>query len=302
MSLSESQSNTPTLAPQQVPIFPGPYAAFLLTLAAVFAMALVFNLMSDQPFIAALGLGEALGLGGVATLAARRVPGPHDARLGLRGFKLDLLLPLLCLLPVVFLISELDNWMRVLIPPSTEVSEMAEQLKELARIDSVYAAVQTGIVSVGIVPVVESFLFFGVVLQGLVSNLGRMRGVLLTALLYSLVHFPATGAPGDAIMPLSASLMAGVLLCIARLASGSILAPIGLAAALSAIVLVAGPLKSVFPVPGFNGEGDHTPLAIVIPSALLVLYGIKTLLPRAATAEIHFPIPDEPEPDHDFDF
>lgn len=302
--MTESHSNSPTLAPERTPVFPGPYAAFLVTLAALFAMALVANLMRDQPFIAAIGMGEALGLGGIATLAARRVPQPHDIRLGLRGFSPTLIAPLLGLLPVVFLVSELDNWMRVAIPPSPEINEMAEQLKELARIDSVYAAVQTGIVSIGIAPVVEGFLFFGVLLQGLASNLGRVRGVFLTALLYSLIHFPATGSPGDAIMPMSASLIMGALLGIARLASGSILAPILLAAAFSAILLAAGPLAETIPIAGFNAEGAHTPLAIVIPSALLVLYGIKALLPLAATAEIHIPVPvpDEPEPDHDFDF
>ncbi len=300
--MPQPQSNSPTLIPRPVPVFPGPLAAFIVTLAAVFAMALVANLMSDQPFIAAIGLGEALGLGGVATLAARRVPGPHDARLGLRGFSPRHLLPLLCLLPVLILISELDNWMRLVIPPSPEMAEMAQQLRDLARIDSVYAAVQTGIVSIGIAPVVEGFLFFGVLLQGLVTNVGRVRGVFLAALLYSLVHFPATGSAGDAIMPMSASLISGTLLCIIRLATGSILAPILFSAVTAALLLAAGPMAGSVPIPGFNAEGAHTPLAIVIPSALLVLYGIKALLPLAATAEIHFPIPEEPESDHDFDF
>ena len=127
--------------------------------------------------------------------------------------------PLLALLPVVILISELDNWTRLIVPPSPEVAELRAQLEELARIDSVYAALQTVIVAVGINPVVEGFLFFGVMLQGLVAHLGRTRGALLTAILYSLVHFPASGAPGDAIVPLASALITGMLLCLARLAT-----------------------------------------------------------------------------------
>jgi len=75
-----------------------------------------------------------------------------------------------------------------------------------------------------------------------------------------------------------------------------------LAGLFAAIHLAALPLSEVLPIPGFNGEGAHTPVTIVLPCLLLVLYGIRSLLPRAAAAEVHFPIPDDDDDDRDFHF
>jgi membrane protease YdiL (CAAX protease family) len=297
-------------------IFPGPFAAVFLTLAALFATALMTTvLFGDLPLIVAWGIGQVVGMGGVAVLAARRVPEPHGERIGLRGFAPRLLVALLCLLPVVIVVSELDNYVRILIegmrgqlewlaPPPPEVAESQARMAELLEIDSVYAAVQTVIVAVGISPVVEGFFFFGVLLQGVVARMGRGRGILLIAVLYSIVHFPASGAPGDAIVPLASALIIGSLLALARLGSGSVLAAMGLAGAIAAIHLAAAEGSEYFAIAGFNAPGDHTSPVIVVPCVIAVLYGTWTLWRRAMLAETNLAVPesDDDEDERGFFF
>jgi membrane protease YdiL (CAAX protease family) len=294
------QVRTPFLMQPTDGIFPGPFAAVMLTLAAVFATALVFTLLGELHFIARVGISQVVGLGAIAALAARRVPPPHEERIGLRGFSPRLIVPLLCLLPVTIVVSEIDNWVRVLRPPPPEIVEMTDQLIELTRIDSLYAAVQTVIVAVGISPVVEGFFYFGVVLQGLVARMGRLPGALATAALYSIAHFPASGAPGDAIVPLASALILGSLLALARLGSGSVLAAMSLAGAFAAVHLLARDLAEEVPIAGFNAGGDHTPATIVVPSLLAVLYGGARLWRRASIADPNPPIPP-PGPRYDED-
>lgn len=274
-------------------IFPGPLAAVLLTLAAYFTTTIMFAAFYEPlHIIAAVGLAQVVGLGGVAALAVRRVPAPHTERIGLRGFSPSLIVPLLCLLPVVIVVSEFDNIVRLALPPPPpEVSEAMENLAELTRIDSMYAAIQTTLVAVGISPVVEGFFFFGVVLQGLIARMGRIRGALLTAVLYSITHFPASGASSDAIVASASGLVVGLLLALARLATGSLLAAMALAGAFAAIHIAATEGSQAVGIAGFNAPGDHTPLSIVVPCGLVVLYGVRVLWRHAAVAEINPPIP-----------
>lgn len=278
--------------------FPGPFAALVLTALALLATGVVARTMvlAEANFIVAGGIGVALGLGSVATFAAHRVPEPQRERIGLQGFDWRLVFPLMALLPSVVVISEIDNWHRLYFPPSPETVALLEKLRELARIDSVFAWVQTIVVAVGISPVVEAFFFFGVVLQGLVSHLGRAGGVLLAAILYSIIHFPASGTPADAVVPLASSLLIALLLGLTRLASGSILAPMLLGAAIAALHLTAHGLREILPIAGFNAPGDHTSMALVIPCVLSLLCGIWVLQRRAMLAPTKLPIP-EPEGD-----
>ena len=304
MTDPEQRGPTPIFMQPIDGVFPGPGAAVLLTLAVWFTTGLMVNaLTSEMPFIAALGIGQVIGLGGVGALAARRVPQPHSSRIGLQGFPARFILPLLCLLPVVIVISEMDNYIRLIAPPSPEFTEMREAVIELTKIDSAYAAAQTTIVAVGISPVVEGFFFFGILLQGLVARLGRARGVLLTAVLYAMVHFPASGAPGDAIVPLMSGLTIGALLGLARLGTGSVLASMALAAAFAAIHLLAAEGAEYVAIAGFNGPGEHTPAVIVLPSLVAVLWGIWSLWRPAMAADVNPPIPEpEDDPDHEGGF
>ena len=302
--MSEPRGPQPLFAGGGTEIFPGPWAAVFLTLAALLITSIVFAATQEGlDFIAAVGIGQVVGLGGVAALALRRIPEPHAERIGLRGFDPRLIGPLLLLLPVVIVVSELDNWVRLALPPPEALSQaqqqLAEKLAEWTKIDSTYAAIQTTIVAVGINPVVEGFFYFGVVLQGLVARMGRFWGAFATAILFSSVHFPASGAPGDTIIPITFGLISGSLMALARLATGSVLAAMLLAAAFAVIQLVAAAGTEVISIEGFNASGDHTPALIVIPCLLSTLYATRVLWRLAAVAEVNPPIPEPEDPDDD---
>ena len=90
-------------------VYPDVRGALLLTLLATLAAALVAVLFIDLGTLAAVGIGQAVGMGAVATMAARRVAEPQADRLGLRGFEMRGLIAVLCLAPLILLASELDN-------------------------------------------------------------------------------------------------------------------------------------------------------------------------------------------------
>ncbi len=283
-------------------IFPSPMTAVMLSLAGLFAssfvasLALASGLIDPSSLMAAMGIGYALGLGGVATLASQRVAQPHNLRLGLQGFSPALLGALLCLLPVVLLVSEIDNYWKIIIPVTPEFQELRQELESLMNPESPYALAETATVALGIVPIVEGFFFFGLIMQGLVARLGRGRGLLITAVLYSLVHFPASGAPGDTLVPLTSWLILGALMGLARLASGSILPPILLASAFSAIHLAADWGAESLSIPGFNAPGEHTSGFLLLAALSSVALGVRQLWQEALTQPTEIPIPKEPPP------
>ena len=283
--MSAPTPSSPPLAPggdggAEAP-FPGALAALLITLAALVATAFVAALLDFGSATAAVGIGEAIGLGGVASLAARRVPEPQALRLGLQGFSPRLLPTLLSLLPGVILLSELDNCLRAFLPPSPELQQIVNDA--LTRTDSIYDSLLLAIVLIGIAPLVESFLFFGVLLQGLIGHLGLRRGVLLVALLYTLVHAPQVPAASDASVPLIAAMTTGTLLALVRLASGSILASAVLAAAYAAVHLPAPPAAPRLPLAGLNPPRAPTSSGVLIVPVASVVWGARRLL-RAGVA------------------
>jgi membrane protease YdiL (CAAX protease family) len=175
------------------------------------------------------------------------------------------------------------------------VEEAAEPLSDASLR---YQAIQTAIVAIGIQPVVNAFLFFGVLLQGLVAHLGRTRGIAVTCFLYLVVHAPISDSPSGAIVLLLNVIVTSSLFSIARLATGSILAPMLLAAGLGAIHLSA--IRGgewMVQIPGFNADGDHTPLAVLLPCIAAVAYGTWVLV--RAMLDAPPPPPVEPVPDDD---
>lgn len=337
------------------PPFPTPTGALLLTFGASFAALAVATLLFEQMDILALGVGTALGMGGVATIAARFVPEPQADRIGLHGFSPRHLPTLLCLVPLVFVTSELDNLGReldrllpvpVLELPAEAVPEvepagegadvpdprlegtaekeppagpaatgMADAAASVSPgVDEADAAsataqtgrgtqlapivedapegwelVQIGIFTLGIAPVVEGFLFYGVILQGLVAWIGRARGLLLTGCLYALVHaFGAAASDGGVFQALAAVasfIGLGIALGVCRLATGSVLAPIVVDTGFKAVALVALTSPDWLVIPGYNvGPDAHTPLGVLVPSIATVFWGLYALTRRSQAA------------------
>lgn len=303
--------------------FPSPLTALMLTFGASLAALVIAVTFFEEPGVTALGIGEALGVGGVATLAARRVPEPQSVRLGLRGFSPRMLPMLLCLVPLVFLVSELDNWARdldahlpTLVPEEALVSDAPTSPEDAAADESSEQSVsgtdapgdsadpldelprgwelaEIAIVSVGIAPVVEGFLFFGVILQGLVGILGRRRGLLLTGCLYAMIHMVGQvgldAGPARSLAGLVSLVAMGATLGLCRLATGSVLAPIVVSTGFIGLQLLALAAPEVIAVPGYNVDLEaHTPLSVLGPAAASVAFGLWWLsrhpgevLPRA---------------------
>lgn len=271
--------------------YPGAMSAVFITLGGVFAWALVIAFFGPNPDIGAVGVGQALGLGFVATLAARNVPAPQQERLGLCGFDSGFVPTLILLLPVVLLTSELDNWIRAIAPVTLPLAEAAAD--ELASNGSLMA-LQSAIVVVGIAPVVEEWLFRGVLLQGIVAKQGAVRGLLVTSLLFAMVNVAPTAAGGSPLSILLGSMGLGLIYGLARLATGSLLAPIVLHVGINGLGLAAVSYADSVPIDGFNAPGDHTPISLLLPAMIAVFLGVRGLWQAAQERPATPPLPRHP--------
>lgn len=276
--------------------FPGPLTAFALTIgsvfAAVFATRVVMLAFDARPSLSILGVGEALGVGAIATFAAGRVAEPQRERLGLRGFDPSFLPWLAMLLPLAVVLGELENILTGVLPPP-EMSEEMKRLQQEFMGTGALATFEIAVVSIGIAPVVEEWLFRGVIQQGLVAQLARARGVILTAGLYAIVHVgPAPSAPGT-LSPFLQSFLLGVVLGTVRLATGSLLAPILLSAGVSGLALVALGSSEALPTEGSSGPGGRISLTLLLPSLAAVAWALHGLIGQARAAPIALPLPGE---------
>jgi membrane protease YdiL (CAAX protease family) len=257
---------------------PRPLAAIVLTAFAWSVLVLVTSLVTPETGgTLGLALGMLLGFGGAGTLAARGVPPPAERRIGLVGFAPRLLLPLLLLLPVVLLASELDNQVAAAwFPDANPLPDPA-----LGPLD----ALEWVLFGVLLRPVLEEFFFRGVLQQGVVAALGPARGVGLAALLFAAVRTSLFA--GSAYHTTSFGLQwlaLGALLGFVRHQTGSILASALLLSALEAAGVAAYSLREALPIPGFNTGSGHTPLSLLLPAALSVAVGIR-LLAREPTSD-----------------
>ena len=255
---------------------PRPLGALLLTAAAWSVMVLV-TLIATPAGGGLLGLsvGLVLGFGAGGTLAARGVPAPAERRIGLVGFAPRLVPPLLLLVPVVLLASELDNAIAAAFFPTAKAAAKEAASDALSTFEWVLFAVLLR-------PVLEEFFFRGVIQQGVVAALGPARGVLLTALLFALVRTSLFGTDAYHAVSFGAQALAtGLLLGCVRLASGSILSCVLLETALEAAGVLSLVLREALPIAGFNAAGAHTPLVWLLPAGFSVASGLWLLARQA---------------------
>jgi membrane protease YdiL (CAAX protease family) len=248
----------------------------LLTLMGAFFSAAVALVSADWTTpTAALGLGTVFGLGAAGALGAVNVPPPHAERVGLRGIRMRHVLPLLLLVPVALLASELDNAIQSAFPPPDAPKIVQETLQKLPTHGGL-AVTETLIVAVGIVPLIEEWFFRGVLQQGLVASLGARAGVFVTALLFALGH----GGPGLSVQSWSAvvaqALVLGWVFGYARLHTGSLLAPIFLHVGVNGLGVLALASPEVISIPGYNAPG-RSPAEVLVPCVVAVGFGIALL-------------------------
>jgi membrane protease YdiL (CAAX protease family) len=256
--------------------FPTPLAASLLTLmGAFFSTAIALTLSDWASPTAAAGIGTVLGMGGAGLLGAANVPPPHAERVGLRGVRGRQLLPLLLLLPIALLASEVDNVVTALLP-SPEVQSVVPEAAEQSSSDTRLSLLETAIVGVGLVPVVEEWFFRGVVQQGLIATMGAAAGIFVTALFFALGHGAGLSPQAWASL-LAQTLVLGITYGYARHKTGSLLAPILLHVGVNGVGLAAMAAKRVVAVPGYNSPGPHTPLLVLLPALVSVAVGIWLL-------------------------
>ena len=345
------------------PPFPDVRSAFLLTIGAILAGGLVGVLFLDLGPLAAEGLGTALGIGGVATLAARRVAEPQAARIGLTPLPWRAWPMILCLVPAVLVASELDNFAYDLSPPESETSaqpqapaeeergadeaetgsgadgvvaaeveesaaivasdsaspdtgderardagdtadavveaeakpesptagsdasEPAEPRKPLIDPDDPFSLMEALIVVVGIAPVIHEFLFRGVLQQGLVAQLGLMRGVTLASLLWTMLRPPGATSPARFAGAFIAWFALGWLLGMVRASTGSILGSILLASLWAAVGFASLALQGRVDLPGMNVDGTHLPVVVTVASVLVVAWAGKRVYEEALAKE-----------------
>jgi membrane protease YdiL (CAAX protease family) len=107
--------------------YPDPRSAFLLTVATFVASGFIGIFFLGLGAVAAIGIGQAVAVGTIATISAKRIPEPQAERIGLRSFDPRALPMVLCLVPAILLGSELDNYATDWSPVDVEAGLEAEE-------------------------------------------------------------------------------------------------------------------------------------------------------------------------------
>jgi len=320
--------------------YPGVGAALLLTIMAVFASVFTGVVFFGLGALAAYGIGRAVGVGAVATMAAQRVGEPQSERLGLRKLETDAIPVILCLVPAMLLMSEIDNYAydyagnepklfqqfesaapsaiplaadayefdveadaatevlldrevleipeitydqegkRIALPDVTTDGEGGASLLDT---DDPASLIQAFIVMVGIIPIVDCFLIFGVIQQGLLRRMGFWRGICFAALFWMLLRpVPLMGATQFFVASIG-TLGLGVLLGLVRVATRSVIAPMLLAAGWAAVQFISLATLESAPIDGLNVPGTHLPLMITAASLAIVAWAGFAVYQEAAT-------------------
>lgn len=245
--------------------------ALVITICAVFAQfALLLTLATaagaSSP--AHMGIATLVGYGAMFALAVPRIPDAPGVSMGFVPAPSRAWLATVLLVPSILLVSEVDNIFRAFYP-------MPEELRTKEQPAGI-ALVEFAIVYATVVPVTTELFFRGMIQPRLVEQLGRTRGVLVTAALSGL-SWAALGGPWGLVVRTTEGLVFGVL----REASGSLVPCLvlhvvfGLCSTLAAMQL--------FGIAGFDDLSEpHTPLAWLLPAALFT--GVSLRLCQALLA------------------
>lgn len=103
--------------------------------------------------------------------------------LGRPGPPLLVLAIIVTVMGVMVLSSEVDNFTRMFFPPPDWVVKMFAHLG-----DTKAHPIQSGLLLVVVAPVTEEFFFRGLILRGLLSRYSKSWAVVLTALLFTIIH------------------------------------------------------------------------------------------------------------------
>jgi len=266
--------------PEATPLTPSAALLRGVALAALAWCGFVAVAILASPLLSGYTLAafaKVVSYGGVGCLAALAPPALSSEDLGLRSFSGRWLAASVLMLPLVLVVSELDNWVRVLAP----YLGLAGSSAEMKNPDNVLGWIELGLALVAVIPIVEEWLFRGVIQARLTSALGERRAVFASAWLFALtVSVPSL----DGVSALSAVLgtfLLGIFLGGLRARSGSVLAPILCRALMQLASVGALAVATRYPIPGFSTPEPHSPPLWVLGSALCVLGATLLLRQRS---------------------
>lgn len=153
-----------------------------------------------------------------------------------------LFLTAVLILGTVILLSEVDNLTRLVFPPPAALAEAFEGL-----LDTRARPISSFILLVVVAPVTEELLFRGLILRGFLRNYSKRRAILLSALLFAVMHTN----PWQFI----SAFVAGVLLAWLLIETGSLLPCLFAHAVANGTAWLAG--LTPVEIPGFTSDmGD----------------------------------------------
>ena len=267
------------------PPFPSPFQALLLTVLTACVTQVSTPLLFDvaAPTLAAR-LALAIAAGAAAVLAAPHLPEPQAERVGLRGLRPAHLPPLLLLAPLAALAGALEPLLAAWLDAAPPALRVRALLAASPPPDWIVALVTL----VGMAPLLEEWLFRGLLQQGLIASLGARAGLLASALLFALAHAAAEPSLRSALAAGLPALGLGLVLGWVRVATGSLFAAIALHAAVNGLVMLSAALAGVLP--------DLRPLAPGLLAASLVsvvLGGLWIARVPQAALRAEEPVADE---------
>lgn len=166
-----------------------------------------------------------------------------------------------------FPLSELANLLSEIAP---SFAQAQDEVHRLVHIDSVGDAIAIPLAIVAIPAVSEELLFRGLFLPALGRRYGNGLGLALSSILFGLVH----GAP----VAIVYASLAGLVLGVVRLRTGSVLPCIALHGAFNAVPVLLPP--ELVRIEGFNTVGSgvyHLPLAVAVGSALVCAVSLAAM-------------------------
>jgi membrane protease YdiL (CAAX protease family) len=185
----------------------------------------------------------------------------------------------LLVLGVVTLISDAGNWLKAALPPPAWITQVFSQLHDLAS-----HPISGPLSLVVIAPLTEELIFRGLILRGLLARTSPWRAIVISALLFALIHVNPWQFP--------TAFVAGLVLGWAYFRTGSLTLCMAGHALHNSIALLATGLP--FVIRGFNstppaGTVDFQPWWFNLTGVALVLVGTAWFLrwvpPLVKTAE-----------------
>lgn len=224
------------------------------------SLALEFERARHDPVLASLAQLLSGGFAIVVGASLAFGDGERPLRASLAVFPVRSVLIVLALtsgFALAFVLREMATLTAVLVPATAPPPERAMALVRNLRIESIFDAVVVPLCFVAIPALVEELFFRGVILPGLAHRLAPRRALVVSAVLFGLIHLTPIG--------IVVGTVAGLILGWVRLRSGSVLPSIALHGATNAAAVMLP--VSLIRIEGFNTLGE-TPTHLGLPLLL----------------------------------